>query len=122
MGTLHKGVCFSSLQEAQQAFCSDFQSAYFDATGAGTVASCTSVSQVSYTITRAITSKVGNSPNFTTSYSSLNYNWPAFQSCDYSASSDLILDYFAAALVLFIVVFGAKRLLRIFDTPTTEQS
>lgn len=104
MGFSYKGVCHSSVQPAQAAFCESLTMTSINAQGGLVVASCASVVPPSVNV---------NVLNGSVS-STLQLTIPEFLPCEHSGGVDLSLEYFAVALGFLAVVAASKAVLNIF--------
>lgn len=107
MSALFNGVCYPTEQAAKQTACS---------AASATWGSGSSV----YTLECASSSFDGSSMTLCKrqdggSCISIVQDYPAFPECDYAGGTDLAMDWMYAVLLLFVVLFGLKRLMALFS-------
>lgn len=107
MGYLHSNVCFSTLEAAKQAACSGTSDAWGDSSGFHTVV-CTTTTFSGSVMDLCKRTDGGACQSFTQDY-------PDFSSCDFEASTAIGIDWMFAALLLFVALFGLKRLIALFS-------
>jgi len=112
MGALFKNVCYPTQEQARQQSCSEFSAQVMATTNLYTT-ECTSTA---FTGTTMALCKRTNGGNCAT----VNQPWPVTPVCDYDGGITLATDFFLAGIGLLIVVWGAKKLLQIFDHSPIE--
>jgi hypothetical protein len=102
---LYKGVCYPTVQDARNAACSDHYHV-FSASGALTREWCiNSTGSTAMMVQREV--------NGSSSYSVINY--PYMPSCNHSGGVDYAAYWMGAALLLFVTLFGIRRLIELFS-------
>lgn len=112
MGALYRDTCYPTQDQARAQACATFDAKVMQSTVLYT-AECTSTvfSGAAMSICKRT-----NGGACTT----VNQPWPVTPACDHDGGVTLSLDYFYAAMAFLVVVWGLKRLLQLFDRPTTE--
>lgn len=107
MGYLYKGVCYADLPTAKVQVCSD-STTQWEATTTIYTSACTTTDFSAATFNVCRRTDGGTCTNVTMQY-------PTFQACDHVYTTDVIGDWFLAALVLFVGLFGLKELYNLFS-------
>lgn len=105
MPSLYHGVCYPSVEAAQAAACSAASLTWGDGSSVHTL-ECTS----STGPTMALCKRTDGS-----ACTLVDQPWPTFPECDHAGGTDLALDWMYAALLLFVMLFGLKRLIALFS-------
>lgn len=106
MGYLYQGVCYADLPTAKTQVCSNASQQWESGTTIYTSAcTTTDFNAATYAVCRRTNG--GTCTNVTMQY-------PTFQACDHVYTSDVIGDWFLAALVLFVTLWGVKELYNLF--------
>lgn len=101
---LYKGVCYATQQDARVAACSDHY--YLMPTASGTVREwCISSTGSSMMVQKDV---AGTSSYFFVSY-------PSMPDCNHSGGVDYAAYWMGAALLLFVTLFGIRRLIELFS-------
>ena len=108
-GYLFKGVCFPDALSARQAACSEFPLTWASDTSVYSLSCSPTIDLESSSMSMCRTTDGG--PCATTSQP-----WPTFPDCNFSGSSDLVLDWGFLAMSLLVVIWGGKRLAALFNT------
>lgn len=104
MGYSFKGVCHTTIQPAQAAFCESLTLSSINAQGGLVVASCASVAPP-YVNVNVLNGGVA---------STVQLSMPEFLPCQHDGGVNLSLDYFIIALGFLAVVASSKAVLNIF--------
>lgn len=105
-GSLHNGVCYPTLAQAQTEFCSTWAAGFSTSTEA-TQLRCGATGETAFTIDHFVN---GQKQAQTT-----QGTYPAFPPCDYSGGADFASDWAAVAFVLLVIVWAGKSLIKLFD-------
>jgi hypothetical protein len=112
MPALYKNVCYPTVEAARQEACSSFD---------------TKVMATTNLYTSECTSTVFNTANMTIckrtnggTCANVSQPWPVTPNCTYDGGVTLAYDWFLASIALVITVWGGRKLIQLFDQPTTE--
>lgn len=108
-GYLFKGVCYASQPDARQAACSEYPLTWASGTSVYSLSCSPGINLESTSMSMCRQADGGSC--VTTSQA-----WPSFADCNFSASSDLVLDWGFVAMSLLVVIWGGKRLAALFNT------
>lgn len=104
MGYSFKGICHSTVEPAQAAFCESLTTSGLNSQGALVVASCTSV-QPPYVNVSVVNGGVS---------STVQLDIPQFLPCSHDGGINLSLDYFVLGLGFLALIAAGKQVLNIF--------
>lgn len=104
MGYSFKGVCHSTLQPAQAAFCESLTLSSINSQGGLVVASCASI-QPPNVLVNVLNGNIA---------SSVQVPIPPFSACDHDGGINLSFDYFVVALGFLALIAASKAVLNIF--------
>jgi hypothetical protein len=109
MGALYEGVCYPTKAEAQRQVCSGHNE-FWGSTTTVYTSRCTTTafSETATTFVACIQTNGGACTNRTLTY-------PVFASCDYDGGVNLANYWLGAALLLFVTLFGVKKLISLFS-------
>lgn len=112
MGYLHKGVCYSTIEQARQSACSAVATNW----GSGGTYYSAYCGSNDFSVDQLVV-MIKPSSGFPTSNISA---YPPFPSCNFDGGSDLALSWLYAVLPVIVAIWGLKRLIKIFDTGAKE--
>lgn len=110
MGALYKGVCYPTTAQAQAEFCASFSITGTDSNGTVIEARCT--------VAGATTPTIRKFYNGVNPVTLTGYQYPSFSNCDHSGGTDLVNDWLLGSLVVVATIWGLRRLIELFSTPT----
>lgn len=112
MGALYRDTCYPTQEAARAQACATFDAKVMATTNLYTT-ECTSTVFTGATMSLCKRTNGG-------ACTSITQPWPVTPACDHDGGVSLSLDYFYAVLALFVVVWGLKKLLQLFDRPHVE--
>ena len=104
MGYSFKGVCHTTVEPAQAAFCESLTTSGLNSQGALVVASCMAV-EPPYAKVKIVNGGVA---------SIVQLDIPQFLPCNHDGGINLSLEYFVIGLGLLAVIAASKQVLNIF--------
>lgn len=112
MGALFNNVCYDTQYQARAQACSGFDSKVMATTNLYT-SECTSTTFTAATMSIC---KRTNGGACTT----VAQPWPVTPVCDYNGGVTLAYDWFLASITFLVIVWGGKKLINLFSTPTID--
>lgn len=112
MPSLFNGVCYPTAEAAKAQACSAASLTWGSGSSVHTL-ECASTSFEGPTMTLCKRTDGG-------ACTLIQQDYPAFPDCDYAGGTDLALDWMYAALLLFVMLFGLKRLIALFSGTDKE--
>ena len=112
MGALYQNVCYPSEVEARKQVCASVDVKTMDTTNLYTT-ECTSTV---YTTADMSLCKRTNGGNCTTQ----SQPWPVTPACAHDGGISLATDWFYASITLVCIVWGGRKLIKLFDYNTID--
>lgn len=107
MSKLFNGVCYPTVQAARETACSASSLTWGSGSSVYTLECATSDFDAS---SMTLCKRTDGSACMT-----ISQDYPAFPDCDYAGGTDLAMDWMYGVLLLFVLLFGFKRLIALFS-------
>jgi hypothetical protein len=108
VSSVYKGTCYPSLDEAKLVHCSDMASSTVLPSGTLTSTFCPSPTASTLTIEVRENGSVVRT---------VSQPWPDYPTCGYDGAT-FTTDFFLAAILLLVTIFGIKKLMDLFNNHT----